>query len=661
MVFTFLIICVIFSEGGGSVNNQNEQISFAMQYEDDFIFREYRSITSIPDIAITEFVANSWDAGALNVNITIPFVEGDEIIIEDDGTGMTDEEFMQRWRTLRYNRQKRQGDKVEFPAGVTAKPRIAYGRNGVGRHGMLCFADSYTVEAWRDGICNKYTVSVSSGDSPLTTHKFDSYSKEGHGTKISAYVKRNLPDVLDITNIISARYIYDPEFNVYMNGNLVELTNSNISEEKEIKIGNVLLKVTVIDSEKTAMKSQQHGVAFWVSGRLVGKPSWSYEHIQMFDARFSLAKRFTFIVQSDDLIDEILPDWTGFHKTKLVFEVYQELRKYVNEFFTTMMADHIQETQLEVIEEKRDELEKLNPHAKRGVSAFLENVTKSMPTVPTNFLKAAVDAVISIEKASKGEQLLSQLSAMSSDDLDKLSDLLSNWDVNDIAFVIDEIDKRITVIEAIVRLYDDKETGELHTLHPLVLNARWLFGAEFDSPMFTSNEALNTMVRKLFKETDYDKVYLENPKKRPDIVVLNDITLKAVCTDRAEESDGIAKPDQVLIIELKRGGFSIGAAEVMQAQGYMRQIHQSGVSHRTAKIKCFVVGASMENVDSYNETNSGILEVVTYGHLVETANKKLFRLREQLMKHYEDLGQDSIVEYALKHCGQVKIKSVDKD
>ena len=41
-------------------------------FEENYIFRNNRSITSNSDIALTEFVANAWDAGAHNVDITIP-------------------------------------------------------------------------------------------------------------------------------------------------------------------------------------------------------------------------------------------------------------------------------------------------------------------------------------------------------------------------------------------------------------------------------------------------------------------------------------------------------------------------------------------------------------------------------------------------------------
>lgn len=78
-------------------------------FEDDYIFRNNRSITTTPDLALTEFVANAWDAGAYHVAITLPVEDLGEIIVEDDGTGMSDDEFRQRWMTLNYDRQKRQG------------------------------------------------------------------------------------------------------------------------------------------------------------------------------------------------------------------------------------------------------------------------------------------------------------------------------------------------------------------------------------------------------------------------------------------------------------------------------------------------------------------------------------------------------------------------
>ena len=630
----------------------------AVSFEENYIFRNNRSITSNNDIALTEFVANAWDAGAHNVDITIPFEEHEKIVVEDDGTGMTDEEFRSRWMTLNYDRQKRQGKDVLFPEDVESSKRIAYGRNGVGRHGMLCFADSYTVETWKDGKCNTYDIAVSKGDSPFKILKHSTDDKAGHGTRISTFVLRHLPDATAMTDILSARFLYDPKFVVKINGKRIDLSQHKgvVFSKEFITPTKAKLLMTVVDSEKTAAKSQQHGIAFWVSGRLVGQPSWTYGKITFLDGRFKVAKRYTVIIKSDDLIDDVLPDWSGFIDSAQMESVYHCVKAEVDQFIKSVMQSHLSEIRLDVIKDVRDELETLNVTGQRNISAFIEKVTDDNPVITPDYLHSAVEAMISIEKAKKGELLLSQLGQMTPDQLDKLTDILSTWNVDDLATVIGEIDKRIVVIEAIQRIYNDKTTEELHTLHPLILNSKWLFGAQFDSPMFMSNSTLTTVVKGLFKDEDYDLDAISSPKRRPDIICLKQYSLKAVCTDRIDPTAGeIMKPDQILIVEVKRGGFEITDDEVNQVEFYVRQIRKSAVLHSSATIDAYVVGAKLGDIDPEKNTTSGRIHAVTYGQLVDTASGKLFRLRDRLKEHYDSLGQESIVEQALRDSKQLKM------
>lgn len=627
-------------------------------FEENYIFRSNKSITSNNDIALTEFIANAWDAGAHNVNITIPYEDHDRLVVEDDGTGMTDEEFRSRWMTLNYNRQKRQGKEVSFPPNVDNTKRIAYGRNGVGRHGMLCFADSYTVETWKNGICNIYDIDVSQGETPFKISSHKTEIKNGHGTRISTFVHRHLPNATTMMDILSARFLYDPKFVVKINGKNIDLSeHKGIIYQKEFDTSSgTKLSMIVIDSEKTAAKSQQHGIAFWVAGRLVGQPSWSYGKITFLDGRFRTAKRYTIIIRTDDLIDEVLPDWSGFVNSANMDSVYLDVKREVDVFIKSVMKEHITEVRLDIIRDARDKLETLNIVGQRNISAFIERVTEDNPIISPDYLQCAVDAMISIEKAKKGELLLSQLAQMSADQIDKLANILSTWDVDDIATVIGEIDKRIVVVEAIQRIYEDKTTEELHTLHPLVLNSRWLFGAQYDSPMFVSNSALTTVVKNLFKDEDYDLEMIENPRRRPDIICLKKYSMKAVCTDRIDTDAGeIMKPDQILIVEVKRGGFEITDEEVAQVEHYVRQIRKSAVIHSSATINAYVVGAKLGDIDIEKRTSSGNIHAVTYGQLVETATNKLFRLRQKLQDHYDALGQESIVEQALKESKQLKM------
>ncbi len=620
----------------------------AVRFEEGYLYRTNKIIVSNPDYALTEAVANCWDAGATEVKIHLPDAEDDTISVEDNGTGMSDEEFYERWMVLNYNRQRHQGLRVSFPDGGEHGVRYAYGKNGVGRHGWLCFNDHYYLSTWQNGVKNTYHIGIASGDAPFKILEHSSEPCEGHGTKIRTQAVWNVPDPEEMKEIISSRFLYDPNFKVTVNGETIELTeHKGVIKTVEKKINGRALKVYVVDSTKTAVKSQQHGIAFWVQGRLVGQPSWIYGATQFLDGRSRPAKRFTIIVLSDALADLVTPDWSGFLPIPDTQMFFAEFDPFMRGIISEILAEHIRETQESIIRQERDLLCGLAPYEKRDVSMFIEQVTRKNPMISQDFMSAAIGAIVNIQKSQRGEQLLGKLAAMDGSDLDLLAEVLNDWDVKDILTVLREIDRRLIVIEAIDRLRDDPSADELHQLHPLILDSRWLFGAEYDSPMYTANRALTTVIRHLFRESDYDVRAVNFASKRPDIVCLAQSTIGAVCSESPEDGAEILKPDRILVIELKRGGAQIGYREKAQAEQYVRQIKKSAVLHKESTIRAFVIGADIEDMDPISKNESGEIRIVTFAHLVQTARQKLFRLREKLQGRYDAMNDKSIVESAL--------------
>ena len=84
-------------------------------FEEDYLLRELGQVAHVPQVALTELVANAWDAGATRVDLQLPAVLGGVLTVLDDGHGMSPDQFKLRWMTLGYNRLKRQGVDVEFP------------------------------------------------------------------------------------------------------------------------------------------------------------------------------------------------------------------------------------------------------------------------------------------------------------------------------------------------------------------------------------------------------------------------------------------------------------------------------------------------------------------------------------------------------------------
>src|SRR3990172_715816 len=109
---------------------------FGSLFEEDYLLRTLGRIAHDPDVALTELVANAWDAGASSVDIVIPPAKENALVVSDDGHGMTSDQFKVRWRTLGYEQKKHKGPRVDFPPEGAGGRGRAYGRNGVGRHGL---------------------------------------------------------------------------------------------------------------------------------------------------------------------------------------------------------------------------------------------------------------------------------------------------------------------------------------------------------------------------------------------------------------------------------------------------------------------------------------------------------------------------------------------
>jgi Histidine kinase-, DNA gyrase B-, and HSP90-like ATPase len=377
-------------------------------YAEDYLRRTVRSIAHDPLMALTELVANGWDAGAHRVDIRLPEHAFDTLVVEDDGIGMTRDQFIERWMTLGYDRKKHQSGSVEFPPGRQGRRR-AFGRNGLGRHALLCFADEYVVETKSDGQGWRFTVRTMSGEDPFGLVCQVPLDVQGHGTRLEVSVERNLVSPDEVIDILAARFLHDPTFEVRVNGNTVGLTDlAGFLESHDLEVDGIHLNVSCIDSSSSARRMAYHGIAFWVGGRLVEEPSWQIGRETILDGRTAHAKRFTIVVRCDDgeIFDHIHPDWSDFGNTSLVRSMQQKVAEFANDFLRRSLANRIEETKESVLRDHRNELEQLDPLGQVEVAEFLDQVTHSMPRVSADTLEVATTAFIKLAQSHSGKALL---------------------------------------------------------------------------------------------------------------------------------------------------------------------------------------------------------------------------------------------------------------
>src|SRR5688572_32218747 len=101
---------------------EKQQVLFAERFLD----RHAGSVITDPAVAITELVANCWDAFATRVEILWPNQsEGRQFSIRDNGKGMTAIQFQSRWRKLDYNKVAEEGELSDPPDDLkNLSPRV---------------------------------------------------------------------------------------------------------------------------------------------------------------------------------------------------------------------------------------------------------------------------------------------------------------------------------------------------------------------------------------------------------------------------------------------------------------------------------------------------------------------------------------------------------
>ena len=629
-----------------------DNVLFPSLYEEDYILRSLGSIVTQPDVALTELVANAWDAGASHVTLSIPEEKNQLLYIEDDGVGMSESEFQHHWMTLRYNRLKEQGRNVIFPNGKKGN-RCAFGRNGVGRHGLFCFGNEYKVITIKDGKKLTFKIKPNVESQPFAVIEKKEESSTGNGTRLEVVVTKNLPAINKISEILSARFLHDPQFKITVNHRTLELedlTGETEPAEIDIEGTNIHLTAYFIDSTKAGRKSIFQGIAFWQSGRLVGEPSWSLGRNLVLDGRTSLAKRYTFIIKSNDLAEYIKEDWSGFKVSDEIEKVYQAVENFVNNSFESVTLATISNVTENLDTPIKQSLKKVNPLVREEVKSVITEIVKTNPKVKQESVNLVVQTIINMENSKNGHELLEKLSTLSSDDIDGLNSLLSKWTVSDALVVLNEIDRRLSIITAIRKLGKDKTTDELHVLHPMIAESRWLFGPEYESSEYIFNQQMKTAVEKIFTDVKY-LTSDANYKKRPDLICLPDSTVGVTGIEDIPSDLGLVKVRKLLLIELKKGGFKIKREERNQAQGYVEDLLSSNLGV-DCQITAYVVGDSIaDNLTSptkIGDNGRGTLYVTTFDQLVDTAERRMFGLRQKIASRYDDVpGMDLYAQIKL--------------
>lgn len=614
-------------------------------------FKEHiRPIINNPLNAFIELIANAHDSGATELKITWPEKDNlDSInnskkaIFEDNGHGMTYEEFIDIWPQLSYNRIIEQGSEVEI-IGTRTK-RSVYGRNGKGRHSPFSFSDEYEIKTIKDGTCSNFKIK---GDeiSFIIENISKKNTTDESGTTIKFSVIKNNVEIDIIKETLATRFLKDDSFTIYLNNEKIDLKDidKNKINEFECEFNGENIKIIQLESSTQSKYDKYHGLSWKINNRLIEDKSWD----NLIDGRRRISKKFNYIIYADILKEYVNETMTGFKKDDYVKEVKNAVYRCIKKSLHEVLEKKNNQDKEMIYKENLREIKKLSITNQDELSKFVNKVQEECPDIKFKDLKATTEIFIKLKQSKNGYSLLHKLSKIKPNDYDTLYEILDKWDVQTAKIVLDEIKWRLNVIEELKRKVDNPDTDELHELQPLFEKGLWIFGPEYESIDFTSNKQLVTVVQKLLKQKE---VNVENPRLRPDFVALEDTTIGIYSSDKFNDNGEVEDIGKILIIELKKGGFKIDMDEVYQTEKYIKQFLDGGHINKNTRIDAYVLGSRV-NIEERTIGSNKNKKIIPkqYNVILRKAESRLFNLEKKILenKQISRKSEDEILNKVLE-------------
>ena len=249
--------------------------------------------------ALAELIANAYDASAANVSIDLcdSLPEEKNIVITDDGDGMSYEEVQEKF--LIIGRKRRDSD----DSRLNSRNRKITGKKGVGKLALFGIGKTICIETTAKG--EEYKTIFTMDWDEILAESSGSYNPQSkrqkksdideHGTRITlSRLTRATNFDINATSISLSKLFncYDVDFSVVMmhNGeNAVELTRelkySGIQQQFQWDISDIIKDIDsnytykqevrgMIISSKNPMKQELRGITLYVNGRLANVPGY---------------------------------------------------------------------------------------------------------------------------------------------------------------------------------------------------------------------------------------------------------------------------------------------------------------------------------------------------------------------------------------------------
>ena len=548
--------------------------------------------------ALKELVDNAWDADAEQVTVVLPKpLSGEPIIIQDDGTGMTEEELRRHYLSIASDRRSRRGERT------SGKNRLVKGRKGIGKFAGLMAAASMSLETRARGQVCRITLRLDdlSQVEDIEHLNIDLQSEacgpEQRGTTITlSDLNQGLayPDAGRFRQILLQDYGRQDDFAIMIDGKRLDVDDvlgSYSEQEQELPhAGKVKLRFAISDG-KSGLR--QPGITLRVDGKSVGRPGF-FGLDQRDDFPPKLLRKLYGEIEADGLRDHITAGWdAAVENSELLKEVEGYVQPILRDAYEQQYRKEIQLAQARLQRAILARLSALPEHKRRFADRAIKKILDRYYGEPESKVEPMVNVLLEAMERSDYRILLEHIAEATPGDVAGVAERLDEFGLAEMAFLVQQAAARQVFLDQLEALVRDAATTEA-VLHKALERNLWVFGPEYS--LFSSNSTLRRQV-----EDVLGKVYTgDKADKRPDLLLNENLSGK------------------YLLIEFKRPSHALNHGDYVQAIGYRHEL----TKYVGSAVQVLLVGGG-RSADFPTGNREPDVEERIFGQIISTARRQI--------------------------------------
>lgn len=548
--------------------------------------------------ALKELVDNAWDADAEVVSVTLPKpMSGEPIVIQDDGTGMTEEELRRHYLSIAADRRSRRGERT------SGKNRLVKGRKGIGKFAGLMAAAAMTLETRARGRLCRFTLRLDDLSQVEDIEQLDiglhsePCAPELHGTSITlSDLHQGLayPDANKLRQILLQDYGRQDDFSITVDGKRLDVDDVSGSyselEQDLPNAGKVKLRFAISDG-KTGLR--QPGITLRVDGKSVGRPGF-FGLDQRDDFPSKLLRKLYGEIEADGLRDHITAGWdAAVENSELLQEVEAHIQPILREAYEQQYRREIQLAQARLQKAILARLSALPEHKRAFADRAIKKILDKYYGEPESKVEPVVNVLLEAMESSDYRILLEHIADATPGDVAGIAERLNEFGLAEMAFLVQQAAARQVYLDQLDALARDASTTEA-VLHKALERNLWVFGPEYS--LFSSNSTLRRQVEDMLGKTYTG----DKADKRPDLLL----------------NENLGR--QYLLIEFKRPSHALNHDDYVQAIAYRHE----PAKYLSSPIQVLLVGGS-RSADFPTNNLEPYVETRIFGQVISTARRQI--------------------------------------